>query len=509
MKNEMHLFKSPSDYPYGQYTGELVDDQPNGNGTCIWPRGRKYKGEFRNGKFHGWGTYTWPNARKYVGEWKDGLMEGRGTIVLANGAFYDGGWRVGRRDGFGTEISIDESKYVGEWKTGKRAGRGSQVEANGDEYIGEWDDGRRFGRGVFRRQDGSQYIGEIIDEPNGIGSMVDSEGTHFSGSFADGRQDGRVVAKFASGLVYDGDWKDAQMHGHGRWASSAVPDTEIEYVGGWRKGKMHGQGTMSNTFANGQGCVYVGDWERGWMHGEGSVEFTLEAGTTHQYVGQWQDEKRHGSGTYTITVADGEQTVYDGQWCEGQFVDVTEAKVGNASQETTVGSGLVIPTDPSFYGKKRPLRFPRIGSEYKKLSNVDRVGWHVVQIVDADPAFVFSIGLYHSFGHPEIMIAGLPIRIGADLINRIGRRIEKGEIFSDSDVVDGIADTYPMGFRKMSEEFYGEYLGSAIWFYESSDFPVLQCVWPDRESRLPGEDQCDKWCAKLQRLRIEETVVDQ
>jgi hypothetical protein len=42
-----------------------------------------------------------------------------------------------------------------------------------------------------------------------------------------------------------------------------------------------------------------------------------------------------------------------------------------------------------------------------------------------------------------------------------------------------------MAFRKITEEYYRKYLGYAVWFYESLDFPVLQCVWPDKMSRFP------------------------
>ena len=153
--------------------------------------------------------------------------------------------------------------------------------------------------------------------------------------------------------------------------------------------------------------------------------------------------------------------------------------------------------------RNKPLRAPFLAEDYSKVSNVDLYGWHVVQIFDGEPPFVFSIGLYHSFGHPEIMIQGLPIEVAGRLVNGIGAQIERGERFADGGVVHGVAEGFPLGFKKMTQESYDEYLGSAIWFYESSDFPTLQCFWPDQESRFPWEEECDEGCRDLQELRVE------
>jgi hypothetical protein len=37
---------------------------------------------------------------------------------------------------------------------------------------------------------------------------------------------------------------------------------------------------------------------------------------------------------------------------------------------------------------------------------------------------------------------------------------------------------------------YRDYFGYARWFYHGDDFPVLQCVWPDRQHRYPWHPAC-------------------
>ena len=42
----------------------------------------------------------------------------------------------------------------------------------------------------------------------------------------------------------------------------------------------------------------------------------------------------------------------------------------------------------------------------KVLSDIEEYGWHVVKVMEdnSGPGFCYSIGLFKTFGHPEIMI---------------------------------------------------------------------------------------------------------
>jgi len=49
----------------------------------------------------------------------------------------------------------------------------------------------------------------------------------------------------------------------------------------------------------------------------------------------------------------------------------------------------------------------------KVLQDIQRVGWHVTSVFarkeDEGPEWAFSIGLFHSFCHPEVIVHGLPL----------------------------------------------------------------------------------------------------
>lgn len=56
----------------GKYSGEIVNGEPEGQGTLIMSNGDKYEGTFSEGTFEGKGTYTWADGRSHSGEFHEG-----------------------------------------------------------------------------------------------------------------------------------------------------------------------------------------------------------------------------------------------------------------------------------------------------------------------------------------------------------------------------------------------------------------------------------------------------
>src|SRR5262249_23936133 len=140
---------------------------------------------------------------------------------------------------------------------------------------------------------------------------------------------------------------------------------------------------------------------------------------------------------------------------------------------------------------QRELPTPEDDRDRKVLADIARVGWTVIA-VQADgegSGFAFSIGLLHTLGHPEILIMGLRPQIAQQLINNIGDAIREGQRFEAGKHYEGIAAGFPLAFVEMDRRYYREYLGYAGWFYRGPDFPVLQCVWPDKQGVFPWEPE--------------------
>ena len=71
IKGKIGWFDSGNAQKNWEYTGEIVNGKPNGNGVLISPF-EKYSGEFKDGKMHGQMTHTYENGKKRVGEFKNG-----------------------------------------------------------------------------------------------------------------------------------------------------------------------------------------------------------------------------------------------------------------------------------------------------------------------------------------------------------------------------------------------------------------------------------------------------
>jgi len=140
----------------------------------------------------------------------------------------------------------------------------------------------------------------------------------------------------------------------------------------------------------------------------------------------------------------------------------------------------------------------------KLLSDVKTVGWHVLKILGDEtfPEYCFSVGLYYTFGHPEILVMGLPLSTGHQFINLAAGHIASGRAFQPRERTDELAEGFACSFIPVLVDHYEQYLGYAIWFYRKlkQPFPALQLVWPDKQGRLPWDVGYDKQFYKLQRL---------
>jgi len=80
----------------GSYSGQLVNNMPQGEGRLRLPDGTRYEGQ-----------------------WKEGKPHGRGTIIYASGSGYRGEFFEGKRHGYGIYAKPTGEKIKGLWKKGE------------------------------------------------------------------------------------------------------------------------------------------------------------------------------------------------------------------------------------------------------------------------------------------------------------------------------------------------------------------------------------------------------
>jgi len=122
--------------------------------------------------------------------------------------------------------------------------------------------------------------------------------------------------------------------------------------------------------------------------------------------------------------------------------------------------------------------------------DVATYGWHVVLIQSEDePGFLFTIGLWQSFRHPEIILfapSDDPTGM-AGRLQPVAERVSEGEAFDPDSVHEEIFGRFSGAFRTVDTLWYPWFLGTAMAFYGGIDFPVVQLFWPDRDSAFPWE----------------------
>jgi hypothetical protein len=117
---------------------------------------------------------------------------------------------------------------------------------------------------------------------------------------------------------------------------------------------------------------------------------------------------------------------------------------------------------------------------------------------ERQPGFTYTIGLYHSYGHPEVIVFGLPGLTAQRILERTADLVKSGAIFADGNQSDAILRGHTCIFRSVLRSHYPAHVGQARWFYGTWGFPAIQCVWPDQAGRFPWEPECESAIIQVQ-----------
>lgn len=124
------------------------------------------------------------------------------------------------------------------------------------------------------------------------------------------------------------------------------------------------------------------------------------------------------------------------------------------------------------------------------LDNIEKFGCHLT-LIEADnylPAFVYSIGLFKKYRHPEIICFGLKTDVMKSMINHACDLIKNGEVIMPDKLYSEFLEGYKIQFLQVDKDYYHNYVGYAGVFYDMTfDFPLLQLVWPDKQHNFPWD----------------------
>jgi hypothetical protein len=133
-------------------------------------------------------------------------------------------------------------------------------------------------------------------------------------------------------------------------------------------------------------------------------------------------------------------------------------------------------------------------AEKKIRSDVEKYGWSVglFEKGTATPSFAYTIGLWKTYNHPEIIAFGLPIDLLYTILNDTGELIKEGKQFSLSVDNNEILINLPVQFRQVDASNIPDYFGFAQWFNDYELFTALQLFWPDKAGKFPWDPTYDE-----------------
>ena len=126
-------------------------------------------------------------------------------------------------------------------------------------------------------------------------------------------------------------------------------------------------------------------------------------------------------------------------------------------------------------------------SEQKVIDDIASHGWHCVNIMEEGelPPYSFTIGLFHSYGHPELIIFGLRAEIAHQILAIAADAAKDGTPLDLSEPTDALLSNYTCCFGQVPVTEYHDHVGYCRWYYQGDDFPLYQIIWPSRSGSFP------------------------
>jgi hypothetical protein len=139
-------------------------------------------------------------------------------------------------------------------------------------------------------------------------------------------------------------------------------------------------------------------------------------------------------------------------------------------------------------------------SQKKLADDITVCGWHVIKVLgdEQGPGFGYSVGLFHSYQHAEIIIVGLKLDLIHSIINSIAEEIKNGVVYHAGQYYSGLIGGYDCYFLEVDKDYYEAYVGQALQYYSGTLFPLLQCIYPTKSNVYPWQSEWPEQIKGLQ-----------
>ena len=128
----------------------------------------------------------------------------------------------------------------------------------------------------------------------------------------------------------------------------------------------------------------------------------------------------------------------------------------------------------------------------RTISHIEEFGCSVITVESTHcaPGWSYTIGVFDTAGKPEIITVGLPQDTAHFALNEAAKRLRDG-VDLTRDRQSEVIGQVECEFRPVDPKWVSHLMGWAVWYYEGTDFPVLQAVYPDLDNRFPEDKGFD------------------
>jgi hypothetical protein len=153
-------------------------------------------------------------------------------------------------------------------------------------------------------------------------------------------------------------------------------------------------------------------------------------------------------------------------------------------------------TQPRKYETARSRRFRSTElnpDDANTIAKIEEYGCFVLTVGNGkhpELNYTYTIGIYDTCGQPDLITAGLHHEVAHSALNEAARLLRFGADLTQGRHPDLIGNV-DCEFRPVDPKWVARLMNWANWYYEGTDYPVLQLVYPDLKNRFPQDEEFD------------------
>jgi hypothetical protein len=132
-------------------------------------------------------------------------------------------------------------------------------------------------------------------------------------------------------------------------------------------------------------------------------------------------------------------------------------------------------------------------TDAKTIAKIEEHGCFVLTVGNGthrELNYTYTIGIYDTCGKPDLITAGLHHEVAHSCLNEAANRLRAGVDLTNGRLA-GLIGNVDCEFRPVDPKWVARLMNWANWYYDGTDYPVLQAIYPDLKNRFPGDEGFD------------------